>query len=200
MPGYSQLPSVVQGVVGQVADTPATRRALRRVTLRSDGTVSLRPLQVELARSLRAQGITPLADTIAGSDPVRVDVPSKYVDPYNSARTTSRRSWIGGGLITLGLIGFALLVSPRRPRTLRSAGIVAVLASAVVVIGFALLPAFARAASSDPAVEALALVLQGERKQVLLTVAPVAVVGLVLAVVGIVTGRGSRRGSRTDDF
>ena len=121
-----------------------------------------------------------------------VTVPSTYMDRFDTSRDLARKTWVGGALITLGLIALALLASPHRRRTVRATGITVLAACLVVALGYWVLPAFARAASSDPAADAVAAVIEAERRTVLLTLALPAVIGLALAVAGSVGARGRR--------
>jgi hypothetical protein len=192
VPGYAQLPPRVREAVDRAARSSAADKALAKVTLDENGTVTLTPLQKELSAALRANGQSGLASRVEATDAGTVSVPSTYMDRFHTARDLAHKAWIGGGLITLGLIALALLASPHRRRTLRSTGITVLAACLAVAVGYWVLPAFARAASSDPAADAAAAVLEAERRTVLFRLALPAVVGVALAVAGSFAPRGRR--------
>ena len=154
--------------------------------------MTLTPLQKEVAALLRENGQPRLAARVEATDTGAVSVPSTYMDRFDSARDLARKTWVGGALITLGLIALALLASPHRRRTVRSTGITVLAACLAVAVGYWVLPAFARAASSDPAADAAAAVFEAERRTVLLRLAIPALVGLALAVAGSLAPRGRR--------
>jgi Zn-dependent protease len=191
VPRFGTFPQIVQTQVGALAQTSTVRSAVRRLRLDSDGTVSLQPLQAALAQQLRQAGLAPVAAVVTSQD-ARVAVPSRYLTRYHDARRTTQRLEQWGGLATAVLVVLALLVSPRRLRTVRSIGVATLLACAAVAALFWALPGLLRASSSDVAYDALAAAVQGQRSAMGAMVVPVAVVGLVLVVVGLV---GSRRRS-----
>lgn len=194
VPGYVRLPAQVRAQVDAVARTAATGRAAKKVTLGSDGEVGLRPVQVELARALRDNGQPGLAAKVAASGAdATVQVPSKYLDRYESARDTSQQVATRGAVLTALLLLVALLVSADRRRTVRSIGVSALSSCVVVALIYWLAPLFVRAASSSAVFEAVGTVLQAQRVPVLVTLAPVAAVGLVLVIVPVLLGSSRRR-------
>ena len=188
VPGYGALPQVARTEVDAVAQSAATRQAVRRLSLRSDGTVSLAPLQAALAQRLQQAGLGPVA-AIVTSRQAQVTVPFRYMKRYDRARRISEKLAVRGGIATAVLVVVALLVSPRRSRTLRSVGIATLVACAVVAAGFWALPGMLRAASSDVAYDAVASAVEGQRAAMVTMVVPVAVVGVVLIVVGLSSSR-----------
>jgi hypothetical protein len=195
VPGYAGLDPRAKAAIDEAARSPEAAKALAAVSMTDDGTVSLTPLQKELGSALRANDQSRLASQVERTDAGAVRVPSTYLDRFHEARDATRKTWTGGALITLGLIALALLVSPNRRRTLRSTGITVLVAAVAVAVGYWMMPAFARAASSDPAADAVAAVLEALRSTVLLRLAVPAAVGIVLIVVGSGGSRG-RPGSR----
>ncbi len=190
VPGYDLLPPSVQAGIGAVATSSGAQDAVSQLRLQDNGTIDLAPLQAELASSLRASG-HPLLATAVSADrgSASVSVPATYLDKYTTAREVSRKLWIGGGLIALGLVAIAVLVSKHRRRTIRSTGLATLLACAAVALGYWVMPTFVQAASSAAESDAVAAVLQAQRPTVLHTLLPVAVVGVVLVVVGLAGGR-----------
>ena len=188
VPRFGTLPQIVQTQVGALAQTSTARAAVRRLQLRSDGTVSLEPLQAALAQQLRQAGLSPVAALVTARD-ATVAVPSKYLTRYHDARRTSQRLEQWGGLATAVLVVLALLLSPRRMRTVRSIGVATVLACAAVAALFWALPGLLRAASTDVAYDAVAGAVEGQFSAMAAIVIPVAVAGLVLIVVGLLGGR-----------
>ncbi len=191
VPRYGRLSVKVRADVDAVAESSGVGEAARRVSLDSDGNVALGPLQQYLARVLRPDHPS-LATRIAGAD-TRVAVPSRYVDRYDAARDNSRTLAVRGALATAVLLVVALLVTPSRRRSSRSIGIAALLAAGIVALGYWALPTVIQAASSSSVVGAVVAVVRAERTDVLLRVAPVAVVGAVLVVVAVALGSRSRR-------
>jgi hypothetical protein len=188
VPGFGALPQIVRTQVGALAQTSAARSAVRRLELRNDGTVSLEPLQAALATELRQAGLGQVAAVVTSRD-ARVAVPSRYLTRYHDARRTSQKLEQWGAVATALLVVVALLVSRRRLRTVRSIGVATLLACAVVAAFFWALPGLLRAASSDVAYDALAGAVQGQLSAMVAMLVPVAVVGAVLVVVGLLGGR-----------
>jgi hypothetical protein len=176
-------------------------RALRAVTLDEDGTVSLAPLRTELVDELRRRGHDRLADRVAAAeDPGTVTVPSEDMDRYRTARDTTWKVAVGGGLITLGLLLIAVLISPNRRRTVRSIGVTVLLVAAAAALLFAAIPTVLRAADARAEFEALASVVEAQRRSAWLTLLPVAVVGAVLLVVSLLMPRRDRSHGRLSAF
>lgn len=195
VPGYGRLPPVVRAGVEQAADDVRVHRALRSVELQDDGTVSLAPLKTELADELRRQGQGRLADLVqAVEGPETITVPSEDMDRYTSARGTTWKVAVGGGLITVGLLVIAALVSPNRRRTIRSIGVTVLLVAGAAALLYAAIPTVVRAADARPEIEAIAAVVEAQRSTAWLTLLPVAVVGVVLVVASLLIPRtGTRR-------
>ena len=147
VPGYAALDPRLKAAVDDAAQSPEASKALSTVSLTDKGTVSLSPLQKELGAALRANNQPDLASRVEKTDVGAAKVPATYMDRIDTSRDLARKAWMGGALITLGLVALALLVSPNRPRTLRSTGITVVVAGAAVALGYWVLPAFARAAA-----------------------------------------------------
>jgi hypothetical protein len=187
VPGYGRLPVRVRAAVDALADSPRLRRAARTISLDANGEVALSPLQEVLAAELRADQPR-LAARVAAAD-TRVAVPARYVTRYDDARERSATLALRGGLATAALLLLALLVSPRRLRTVRSIGVAALLACLVVALLYWALPSVISAASSSPLVGAVVAVVQAERSTVLWRLAPFAGAGLVMLVVGLVAPR-----------
>lgn len=192
VPGYGALPAAARSRVDALAETSAARRAVRSLRLQTDGTVSLLPLQEQLAQALRDNGLGVLAKAVTARQG-QVTVPARYMNRYNDARRESWQLAVLGGIASLVLVVLALVVSPRRSRTLRSVGVTAILVAAVVAAGFWVLPSFVRAYDSDPAYQAVASAVAGQRPDMALLVVPVAVVGLLLAMVSLIFGSRSNR-------
>lgn len=194
VPGYARLPGPARAVVAALADDPGLDRAARRIVLDPDGTVSLEPLQREIAR--RLSGSLPQVAALVASAHTRVTVPATYVDRYQAARDNSRRLALGAGLVTAGLLLAALVVSRHRRRTVRSIGIASVLSALVVALLYWAVPSVLEVATANPLAGGVISVVRTERSDVLLRLLPVVVVGLVLAIGAAAAGSG--RGSRTD--
>ena len=184
VPDYGQLPVSVRAKVDALANASVARRAAREVSLDPHGRVGLKPLQRRLASDLRAAGLPQVASRVAAAD-TRAAVPAQYVSRYHTARHDSATVASRAALVTAVLVVLALLVSPRRLRTVRSIGLAALLACLVVALLYWALPSLITAASSSPLVGAVVAVVQAQRGGVLTRLAPVAVVGLVLFVVGL---------------
>lgn len=198
IPGYDALPSVLQAGVSPIADTSAVRRGTRRLRLSADGTVSLAPLQASLVKALRSSGLTPVATIVAGVHSPTLDVPQQYIRTYVKVRDGSHRTALVGAAITALLLVLALVVSPDRRRSVRTIGVIAVLASLVVGVGAWLLPSVVRAASSDPLVDAVAGTLRDQRHDVVSLLLPFVVAGVVLVVGAVVAGFAGRSSLRSE--
>jgi hypothetical protein len=183
VPGYELLPGPERLAVDQLARTDAAHRVARQVRLDADGTVALTPLQRQLTRSLRGLGLEPLADIVTAAGPGRVTVPASYLDRYRQARDLSRLVLVAGAVVTALLVVLALLVSPDRLRTLRTIGLTALLCCVAAAVVYWALPGVATLVGSSSAAEVVAAVIRDGRPTVLARLAPVAVAGLVLAVV-----------------
>lgn len=200
VPGYDRLPGVARAGVDALAGTPEVSRVARQVTVTRTGEVSLTPLRTELARGLRDNGLTGLARVVSTADVgASVQVPSTYMDRFNQARDTSWFIATQGAILTAMLVIVALLASRRRGRTVRGAGLVVLACSVVAVVLFWLLPAVVRAVGSDSTTEVVAVVVESQRHVALLTLAPFAVGGAVLVVLGMVFAGGGRRRSVSYD-
>jgi hypothetical protein len=198
VPGYAQLPTAARAGVDRAAEEVRVDQALRNVQLGEDGTVPLAPLKTGLADELRRQGQGRLADLVeAAESPETVTVPPEDMDRYTSARDTTWKVAVGGGLITVGLLLIAAIVSPDRRRTIRSIGVTVLLVAGAAALLYAALPTAVRAADARPEFEALAAVVEGQRSTAWLTLLPVAVVGVVLVVASLLMPRAVRR--RYDD-
>lgn len=184
VPGYGALPVQARARVDALADAAAVRRAARQISLDTHGQVVLGPLQSRLAAELRAAGQPAIAARVAAAD-TRAAVPARYVSRYDTARTDSGTLAVRAALVTAVLVVLALLVSARRLRTVRSIGLAALLASLVVALLYWALPSVITAASSSPLVGAVVAVVQAQRGDVLLRLAPFAGAGLLLFVVGL---------------
>jgi hypothetical protein len=194
VPGYAQLPDAARAGIDRAAEEVPLDRALRSVTLAEDGTVSLSPLKAELVDELRRRGADRIASRVeAADDPGTVSVPAEDMDRYRTARDTTWKVAVGGGLITVGLLVIAAIVSPDRRRTVRSMGLTVLLVAGAAALVYAVLPTVVRAADARVEFEALAAVVEGQRSAAWLTILPVAVVGVVLAAVSLLLPRRRRR-------
>ena len=194
VPGYRKLPQPVQTVADQLAGTSSAHRAVEKVSLSDDGTIALAPLQLELAQSLRTLGQPQLAAQLTAVSGTTITVPEKYLSRYRDARETSWRVAVLGAAATLVLFLLALLLSPKRRRTVRSIGVSALLACGAAALLYWALPGVAGLVSSGSTGDVAAVVLRAERPAVLLMLLPVAVVAVVL-VVGSLLARPRRTSS-----
>ena len=194
VPGYDQLPAPVKARVDQAAESEAAQRALKKVNVRNDGTVSLAPLRDGIATELRANGLGPVADRItSASGSAEVELPSRYTDKLDQARSTTRNVWTKGGLVAVIALVLAVLVSRRHVRTVGSAGLTVLLASGAAALIYFVLPDVARAVSSDPLVEAGAEAMRSDLGVVFTTLLPVLVIGGAMLLVGLLGGRARRQ-------
>ncbi|MDX6327498.1 MAG: hypothetical protein QOK15_3852 [Nocardioidaceae bacterium] len=187
VPGISNLPAPLMTVVRQAALDPSVHRAVRKVTFDPhSGEISLKPIQSEVLSQLRRFSLGAAATN--GGDAV-ITVPQKDLARYNDARTTSWRVARLGGLATVVLLAIALLISPRRVRTLRSIGLLTIVSCVLVAAAAWTLPAIVRAVTSSIAGQAVAVVASAARSDALVSLAPFAVAGVVLVVVSLLGGR-----------
>ncbi len=200
VPGYDRLPGAARAGVDALAATPGVSRVARQLTVTRSGEVSLTPLRTELARGLRDNGLTGLARVVSSADlGASVQVPSTYMDRFNQARDTSWFVAVQGAILTAMLVIVALLASRRRGRTVRGAGLVVLACSVVAGALYWVLPVIVRAVGSDSTTDLVAVVVESQRQVALLTLAPFAVGGALLVVLGMVFAGGGRRRSASYD-
>lgn len=192
VPGYDDLPTVAKDGIGTVASAGAVRDAARQLRVTDSGRVSLGRLQRQLAGQLDDRGLGSVASQLRAAGPVTIRLPAPYGRYY--AQTTTRTDQVAlyGTVATAVLVLLALLVSPRRSRTIRTTGLAAILSCGVVALAYYLLPSLIRTVSSDELVNAASGALATQWDTVWHILVPVAVVGLVLAVLSLFGGRRAR--------
>jgi hypothetical protein len=187
MPGYLVLDGALRAEIRQAALDPSVHVAAREVTLDPrSGEISLRPIQSEVAAQVSRFG---LGNAATNTGDAAITVPRQDLQRYRQARDRSGEVAYIGGVITVVLLGVALLSSTTRLRTLRAIGLWSVLNCAVVGAAYWLAPALILAASTSIKARAAAVVASTGRRDALVLLAPFAVAGVVLVVVSLRRGR-----------
>ena len=190
VPGFSGLPRSLTTAVRRAALDPSVHEAARNVTFDPrTGEISLKPIQSEVLAQVSRFG---LGGAATNQGEVVITVPAAELARYNDARARTSRVATLGALATAVLWAVALLVSPRRPRTLLAIG-ASTLVGAVVVGGLAwLAPGAIDAATSSLTGQVAAVMIAAARPEILTLLAPFAVAGAAVAVLGLVAGAATR--------
>ncbi len=196
VPGFSQLPAATRSEIDSLARTPLAGQVTERLSVTPGGRVVLTPLARELASGLRANGRPDLARAVTdAARDTSVRVPASAWDRFDTARDLSWRVATQGGALTGLLLAAAVLVSRRRGRTVAGVGLVALACCLLVGAAVWLLPELVRTLASGTAAEVAAGVVAGQQRAALLSLAPVAVGGMLLLVLGLAAAAASPRRS-----
>lgn len=199
VPGYASLPASARARIDRLVEDPDTAAAVSDTPIRSNGTVDLAALQQYVSERLRDNGEDRLAATVENaSSRATVTIPAKYFNRYQDARRTVWQVTVIAGLATVLLYALALLVSRRRPVTLRSAGVALILGTAVAVGLHWVAPDVVEAADLMEGSQALALTMRAHRSDVLVLLAPFALAGVIAAATGTILGRSRQFGHSAD--
>ena len=193
VPGYDVLPDPLRRELNHVVQSPQVDHAIAHLRVDTHGRVHLDRLRHQLEQRLRAQGQDQLATLLATvGGPATVTLPKPIRHNYTQARVTTHRIAVDGAIAAGVLLLLAVLVSPRRRRTVRAAGWT-ILASCAATAGlWWASPALAKLSSRPLWVDIATAAQHVSTSTVVATLVPVAVAGVVVLLVSFLVPGGRR--------